>query len=104
MTYYLSGPMSGMPLHNKPAFDAAAATLRAAGHVVLNPHEIAPADPEMTWEAALRTDLLAILMLPDCQLVMLSGWKESRGARLEHHVASELRLPIYHYHEGQLHT
>ena len=37
---YLSGPMTGLPDFNRPAFHAAAAALRAQGYVVINPAEV----------------------------------------------------------------
>lgn len=53
---YLAGPMSGLPDLNYPAFHAAAAKLRAMGHVVLNPAE----NPEPacgTWQGYMRMAL-----------------------------------------------
>lgn len=41
---YDSGPMTGLPGLNFPAFDAAAKQLRAAGYDVVNPAELNP-DP-----------------------------------------------------------
>ena len=40
MRVYISGPMSGLPELNFPAFHAAAASLRAKGLDVVNPAEI----------------------------------------------------------------
>lgn len=40
MRIYLSGPMTGLPDLNRPAFDAATARLTAQGHFVINPHRI----------------------------------------------------------------
>ena len=37
--YYLAGPMRGKPLYAFPAFDRAAAFIRAQGHMVFNPAE-----------------------------------------------------------------
>ena len=40
MRIYCSGPMTGKPDHNRPAFDAAEKRLTAQGHFVVNPHRI----------------------------------------------------------------
>ncbi len=96
MVLYLSGPMTGIELHNRPLFMAAAAMYREQGHTVLNPHELSPVDGR-TWESALRADLIMMLKHEDCRLVMLPGWKTSRGARLEHSVAKALGMTIYLY-------
>lgn len=39
---YLSGPMTGLPELNFPAFAAMTANLRADGHTVTNPAELYP--------------------------------------------------------------
>ena len=71
---YLSGPMSGLPEMNFPAFNAAAYQLRAMGLDVVNPAEINP-DGAMTWEQCMRSDIKALC---DCNaLVMLPGWEQS---------------------------
>ena len=40
MRIYISGPMSGYPDLNRPAFDAAEKRLTAQGHFVINPHRV----------------------------------------------------------------
>lgn len=40
MRIYISGPMTGIPNHNRPAFDAAAKRLLEQGHFVINPVDI----------------------------------------------------------------
>lgn len=40
MRVYCSGPMTGHPDLNRPAFDAAERRLTAQGHFVINPHRI----------------------------------------------------------------
>lgn len=40
MRIYISGPMTGRPGLNRPAFDAGAERLREQGHFVINPHRI----------------------------------------------------------------
>ena len=88
---YLSGPMTGHPELNFPAFHAEASRLRALGYEVANPAEINP-DPRATWHACMRADLKALL---DCDaLVLLLGWEQSAGAHLEMHVAHRVGMEI----------
>lgn len=91
---YISGPMSGYPDHNKPAFRAAEKQLRAAGFDTLNPLDNMLPDG-LPFDAYLRVD---IKMVCDATaLAMLPGWEASRGARLEHDTAcglGMLSLPI----------
>lgn len=88
---YVSGPMSGLPESNFPAFHAAAATLRAAGHEVVNPAEF-PIKSGTGWNDCLRMDI-AYLVTCDA-IFMLDGWTASRGAQLEHHVALALGMTV----------
>jgi hypothetical protein len=89
MRVYVAGKMSGLPDLGFPAFHAAAAKLRAEGHEVINPAEIQP-DQTAEWGACLR-DCLAALVRCDA-IALLPNWDDSRGARLERHVARELGL------------
>lgn len=94
MKVYVSGPMSGLPLLNYPAFRAATSRLRAAGVEVVCPTEVAAQQPmESRWEDFLREDLRHLLDVD--AVVCLPGWMRSRGARLECFVAAELGLPLY---------
>ena len=89
---YLSGPMTNLPAYNYPAFNAAAATLRAMGHTVLNPAENPAQD---TWEAYMRQ---AIAQLVQCQtIVMLPGWTRSQGALIEHKLAHTLGMKVVNF-------
>lgn len=88
---YLSGPMSGIPDHNFPAFNAEAARLRALGYDVVNPVDINP-DPGATWHDCLRKDLAGLLTCD--RLALLDGWQGSAGAHLEMHVAHRIGMPI----------
>lgn len=88
---YVSGPMSGLPELNFPAFHAAAAALRTAGFEVINPAEHEEA-PGKTWADYLRKD---IRLLMDCAgVALLPGWEHSKGARLERHIAIELGMTV----------
>ena len=91
MRVYVAGPMTGLPDLNFPAFHAAAEKLRAEGHDAINPAEIV-ADTSTSWLDCMRAD---IAQLVKCDAVyMLPGWKNSRGATLEHHIASTLGLQV----------
>ncbi|MEK7882942.1 DUF4406 domain-containing protein [Methyloversatilis sp. NSM2] len=88
---YISGPMSGLPNHNFPAFHAAAEKVRAQGIEVVNPAEI-NADTDLSWEECLRADIKALC---DCDTIaMLPGWENSKGAHLEVHVAHRLGIRV----------
>lgn len=99
---YISGPITGLPDHNKAAFEQAWEQLVGAGYTAVNPHVICavlaehecaypctPSELELPWADYLRSDLIE--MLRSCEaLAMLPGWETSRGARLEVHVARDL--------------
>jgi len=88
---YLSGPMTGLPGLNFPAFNAEAARLRGLGHVVVNPAEINP-DATLSWGQCMRADIKALC---DCDvLALLPGWETSLGAHLELHIAHRIGLEI----------
>ena len=90
---YLSGPMSGLPDHNFPAFNAEAARLRALGYDVVNPVDIngeAAVKQGRSHIECVRNDVAmlatcdTIALLPDC-------W-QSLGVKIERAVAEMLQL------------
>jgi len=94
---YLAGPMSGIPNHNYPAFNAAAFDLRGRGFHVVSPAEL-HADFETNpkpYEDYLRADLIALL--GTAAVVVLPGWEQSNGARLEVTVARALGMLVWEY-------
>ena len=92
MKTYISGPMTGLPDFNFPAFRAAAAKLRTAGLHVVDPSEI-NSDQTLSWHACMRKDIAALV---DCDsIVMLKGWEASQGAQLEHHIATRLGMTVF---------
>lgn len=88
---YLSGPMTGLPKLNFPAFATYAEYLRELGFSVVNPAEINP-DTTMTWAACMRADIKALC---DCDAIaLMPGWEHSRGAHLELHIAHRLEMKV----------
>lgn len=88
---YISGPMTGIPGYNYPAFMAAAADLRAKGRTVVNPAENG-LPPTATWHEHMRADIKELV---DCDTIyLLPGWRNSKGARLEVRIAIGLGMKI----------
>ncbi|MGK2829220.1 DUF4406 domain-containing protein [Ralstonia pseudosolanacearum] len=84
---YIAGPMTGIQDLNFPAFHEAARALRAEGHDVVNPAEI-NSDPAAGWLTCMRADIRELMT---CDAIyLLPGWENSRGARLEAHIAERL--------------
>lgn len=93
---YISGPMSGLPEFNYPAFHAAAAELRTYGLHVENPAE-SPEPECKSWLGFMR---LAVAQLATCDYVVtLPGWENSKGARVEVELARGLGFPVKPLHE-----
>ncbi|MEM5371338.1 DUF4406 domain-containing protein [Paraburkholderia azotifigens] len=92
MKIYISGPMTGLPDSNKPAFNAEAARLREMGFEVVNPAEV-DLGPKATWFQYMRADLKLML---DCDAIaLLPGWMKSRGAAIEHWIARALGFQVF---------
>lgn len=87
---YISGPMTGLPDLNFPAFHAAAKQLRDLGLDAVNPAEINV--ESKGYNACLRADIKALC---DCDTItMLPGWENSNGAHLEVHIAHRLGIRV----------
>lgn len=82
---YISGPMTGMPLLNFPKFFGMAGLIAKVYHcAVLNPARHASGKPYqyyMDWAVA---DLSHTTVM-----VLLKGWRESRGAVFEYSAAAK---------------
>ena len=96
---YLAGPMRGIKDFNFNAFHAAAAQLRAAGHMVFNPAEIDEAiygprfaisetgdaselPKQFEFREALALNLDFIVRRATA-IAILPGWETSNGVRAE---------------------
>jgi len=113
MKLYIAGPMTGMEDWNFPAFFDAEEQLKSLGYAVENPArhdgntvEEALAtvgtleNPVEKWEFYVKRDLKYLL---ECVgVVLLPGWQESEGARLEVHIAKQLKMPLFILRDGKL--
>lgn len=113
MKIYVAGPMRGIPEFNFPAFNAAAAKLRAEGHEVFNPAEkdnerhgtdiskgnatgdesLATQQHGFNLREALALDLEFICRQADA-IALLPGWENSKGANAERATAVALGLKL----------
>ena len=85
--WYLSGSVTNDP-DFRDKFDYAEFQLRSRGYKVLNPVKHEKDGKE--WSYYLRKDLRK---LTRCQgIILIDGWENSKGARLELKVAQELGL------------
>lgn len=87
---YISGPMTGLPDHNRPAFEAARDSLATLGYEVLSPTDAPECD---SWQAYMRWDI-RLLMTADL-IALLPDWRTSRGARIECYIADRIGIPVY---------
>jgi hypothetical protein len=100
MRVYIAGPMRGVPGFNYPAFHAATARWRAAGHEVYNPAE-ADTEAGVTGDVAVSPKMANTLILNGLQrlaecdaIAMLPGWEDSLGALAEISFARALSPPL----------
>lgn len=90
-TIYLAGPMTGLPDFNFPEFNRVAKIMRDAGYTVSNPAEI-NANVGASWADCLRRDIPELLK---CEgIYLLTGWHNSKGAKLEYHITQQLGMQI----------
>ena len=116
MRIYLAGPMSGIKRFNFPAFDAAAANLRAHGYEVVSPAELD--SPEFRarvltatgnekdllgeWGNCLARDVKLIADSGIEGIVLLRDWHLSRGAKLEAFIGLLCKLKFGLYDTSQI--
>lgn len=101
LVMYLSGPMTGIPEFNYPEFARVSRILRYLGYKVESPHEN-PAPPS---EQGLVGDDLWEYYMKLCKkqverseaIVLMQGWPESKGARLELEWALDLGHFVFFY-------
>ena len=91
---YISGRITGLPYDEvERAFFGAEAVLEALDYEVLNPLKNG-LDRTASWREHMTADI-AMLMQADV-VFMLPDWNESKGARIEHYIANEMKKTVYY--------
>ena len=88
MRVYVAGPVTGHKNDNKEAFTQAAWQLAEMGHEPIVPHDYVFSGTP--WDDAMR---ICITKLAWCDaIILLEGWQQSQGARLEAVIARQLGM------------
>lgn len=92
MKIYISGKISGTNLaETRKRFASVAKAMKRLGYKPVNPLENGLTEHD-TWEVQIAKDIADLL---HCKAIyMLQGWQDSKGARIEHYVATEIGLHI----------
>ena len=85
--------MTGIKDYNHPAFNRVAAILRSNGFQVSNPAEIDGGSTNKPWGFYMRQALQRLL--DSAEVSCHPGWENSRGARLEVHIALTLGMRVW---------
>ncbi len=90
---YISGKITGLDIAIAAMlFGAAHEELEKKNYHPVNPMKEVPYNKDWTWHQYMLADIALIF---DCtHMYMLSNWKESKGARMEHAIAKELEMEI----------
>lgn len=105
MTVYISGPITYAS--GPDQFEQAETRLQELGYSTLNPKNVAACPDvscmllphevekgfEHSWACYLKYDLAAMLLRCDT-ILLLDGWQDSHGARLEMSVAAAVGMKI----------
>lgn len=91
--FYIAGPITGIPEGNRPLFNEAHKWLEERGAVVLNPSVLPEGLP--THQSYMN---ICLPMLAEADaVVMLPGWRDSKGALMEYQQAIHSGMPRYEY-------
>ena len=90
---YIAGKITNLPYEEvKQRFAAVAENLKAHGYEPVNPCEVSPFREGKEWREYMA-DCIPALIRCD-YILMLSGWLDSEGAKLEHYVARAFKIQI----------
>jgi hypothetical protein len=92
---YLSGPMTGHPDNNYPAFNAHAARLRSEGHRVYNPAEFPHFGDSMDFPLRMAfASYCNFICLEADTICLLPDWESSLGVSAELALAKNCKLDV----------
>lgn len=98
---YISGPMTGCPENNYPAFRACAKALRLEGWEVVDPSEHFDGELGLPRHKYLAVDV--VQLIEECTgIVLLDYWPNSEGAQLEAQIALDRGYALYRWSLGLL--
>lgn len=92
MKIYISGKISGTDLtETRARFAAVAKAMKRIDVEPVNPLENGLSEHD-SWEAHMLKDIADLLQ---CKAIyMLQGWQDSKGARIEHYIATKIGMLI----------
>lgn len=88
MKVYLSGAITNNPAYKK-SFAEAERRVARMGHEAVNPVKLASLLEKEFLESGKKMPTYA-------DYYMIDGWQESRGAILEHAIATSLEMPVFY--------
>ena len=92
MKIYISGKISGTDLtETRKRFASVAKVMKRIGVEPVNPLENGLSEHD-SWEAHMLKDIADLLQ---CKAIyMLHGWQDSKGACIEHYIATKIGMPV----------
>jgi hypothetical protein len=90
---YISGQITGNEKNAFKEFERAEKRLQKLGYLVVNPMKLSH-DHDRTWQSYMKDDIRALLQCDG--IYMLPNWKESKGAIIEHDLATNLGIGVFY--------
>jgi hypothetical protein len=92
--------MTGRKNHNMEIFNLAADTLRGQGYTVFNPADIQDLTQNVAYKDYLKPEIEILLDIKKA-VIVLPGWEEGVGCRLEVAVAAAIGLPVREFDQTE---